>query len=79
MFLMNKNVKQPVVLLWDNQEQTKEPVFCDLTWAHPSPQMENKNTATNEGHPREDAPHTPDGQGSVPGCGERPGEVLSGR
>ena len=79
-FLMNKNVKHPVVLLWDNQEQTKEPGFCDLTWAHPSPQIENnKNTATNEGHPREDMPHTPDRQGSAPGCGARPGEALSGR
>lgn len=25
-----------MVLLWDNKEQTKEPGFCYLTWAHPS-------------------------------------------
>lgn len=67
-FLINENVKHPVVLLWDNQERTKEPGFCDLTWAHPSFPRWKTNTATNGAHPREDALHAPDGQGSAPGC-----------
>ena len=73
-----------MVLLWDNKEQTKEPGFCCLTWAHPSPEMENKNAATvmtpagRTPHPP-DMPHVPDVQGSAPGCAERPGGALSGK